>query len=311
VGPDVRRSVVDAFNDGALDVLIATDAAGEGLNLHHRCRLVVDIELPWNPLRLEQRIGRVDRIGQQRIVHAIRLFHAHTIEHRVLEHLRLRDRRAASAFDCHQPSERAIGGVVLGDDVATSGDRILIRSSHVSTAGDEALRLQRQRCARSLAAPAKGVAWSAAKSSDSGRFVLLHRRSYLNPRGAVITDSLHAHSLACSSCNRRQQRIAIGAARNDLNRSIAPAPVAGVATLLVCRALVERRVDAIRQTLRCEPSATQVSLFDRRADDLAAVRRIALRRLDEGLSRVVASIALPFPECSRIDLVAAWPEVKR
>ena len=47
-------------------VLLATDAAGEGLNLHHNCRIVVNLELPWNPMRLEQRIGRVDRIGQTR-----------------------------------------------------------------------------------------------------------------------------------------------------------------------------------------------------------------------------------------------------
>jgi hypothetical protein len=52
-------------------------------------------------------------------------------------------------------------------------------------------------------------------------------------------------------------------------------------------------------------------MFDRRADDLAAARRITLRRLDEGLSRVVTSIALPSAECSRIDLVAAWPETRR
>ena len=52
------------FREGG--VLLATDAAGEGLNLHHNCRVVVNLELPWNPMRLEQRIGRVDRIGQTR-----------------------------------------------------------------------------------------------------------------------------------------------------------------------------------------------------------------------------------------------------
>ena len=89
-----RRAAVDAFNDGRIDVLVATDAAGEGLNLHHRCRLVIDVELPWNPLRLEQRVGRVDRLGQQRTVHGIRLFHPDTIEGKVLEHLRGRHHRA-------------------------------------------------------------------------------------------------------------------------------------------------------------------------------------------------------------------------
>ena len=97
--PELRRHVVESFNRGDLDVLIATDAAGEGLNLHHRCRLVIDLELPWNPLRLEQRIGRVDRLGQQRRVHAIRLFHPRTVEERVLERLRLRQRRAGLSDD--------------------------------------------------------------------------------------------------------------------------------------------------------------------------------------------------------------------
>ncbi|RPH59538.1 MAG: hypothetical protein EHM89_10500, partial [Acidobacteria bacterium] len=60
-----------AFTRGECRVLLATDAAGEGLNLHHRCRLVINLELPWNPTRLEQRIGRVDRLGQMRRVHAI------------------------------------------------------------------------------------------------------------------------------------------------------------------------------------------------------------------------------------------------
>ena len=61
-------------------LLLATDAAAEGLNLQRRCRLVVNYELPWNPARLEQRIGRVDRIGQQRTVHAITLVARDTAE---------------------------------------------------------------------------------------------------------------------------------------------------------------------------------------------------------------------------------------
>jgi len=47
-------------------VLLATDAASEGLNLQHHCRRVIHFELPWNPNRLEQRNGRVDRYGQTR-----------------------------------------------------------------------------------------------------------------------------------------------------------------------------------------------------------------------------------------------------
>ena len=55
-----RAAALDDFASGRRPILIATDAAGEGLNLHHTCRLVVNLELPWNPMRLEQRIGRVD-----------------------------------------------------------------------------------------------------------------------------------------------------------------------------------------------------------------------------------------------------------
>jgi SNF2 family DNA or RNA helicase len=73
-----RADAIGAFAAGRARLLLATDAASEGLNLHHRCRLVVNLELPWTPLRLEQRIGRVDRIGQRRRVHAVNLVAAET-----------------------------------------------------------------------------------------------------------------------------------------------------------------------------------------------------------------------------------------
>ncbi|HVQ13586.1 MAG TPA: DEAD/DEAH box helicase, partial [Vicinamibacterales bacterium] len=75
-----RRDSLRAFTGGATRVLLATDAASEGLNLHQRCRLVINLELPWTPLRLEQRIGRVERIGQSRRVHAVHLLACGTSE---------------------------------------------------------------------------------------------------------------------------------------------------------------------------------------------------------------------------------------
>jgi superfamily II DNA or RNA helicase len=89
-----RRSALDAFNTGRSDLLLATDAGGEGLNLHARCRLVINLELPWNPVRLEQRIGRVDRLGQRRTVHAFNLFARGTAEAAVLARLVARLERA-------------------------------------------------------------------------------------------------------------------------------------------------------------------------------------------------------------------------
>jgi superfamily II DNA/RNA helicase len=82
-----RRASVDAFTSGRANLLLATDAGAEGLNLQATCRVVVNLELPWNPVRLEQRIGRVDRLGQTRTVHAIHLFAEPSAESTVLARL--------------------------------------------------------------------------------------------------------------------------------------------------------------------------------------------------------------------------------
>jgi superfamily II DNA or RNA helicase len=81
--PDERHRVVGIFASGRR-FLVATDAASEGLNLHHSCRLVVHFELAWSASRMEQRCGRVNRIGQTRRVHEIALVADHTSERLVL-----------------------------------------------------------------------------------------------------------------------------------------------------------------------------------------------------------------------------------
>jgi hypothetical protein len=80
---DTRTKAQQAF---ARDVriLISTDAGGEGLNLQF-CHVIVNFDMPWNPMRVEQRIGRVDRIGQPHIVRAINFVLDDTVEHRVRE----------------------------------------------------------------------------------------------------------------------------------------------------------------------------------------------------------------------------------
>ncbi|MCW7551828.1 DISARM system SNF2-like helicase DrmD [Endozoicomonas gorgoniicola] len=67
---DEREVIKRAFNDPAspVKILVATDAASEGLNLQHTARLLIHYEIPWNPSRLEQRNGRIDRHGQSRDV---------------------------------------------------------------------------------------------------------------------------------------------------------------------------------------------------------------------------------------------------
>lgn len=82
-----RLAVQERFESGAVSVLLATDAASEGLNLQRQCRRVVHIELPWNPNRMEQRNGRVDRYGQARAPEIRYLFYPDSPEDGVLDQL--------------------------------------------------------------------------------------------------------------------------------------------------------------------------------------------------------------------------------
>jgi SNF2 family DNA or RNA helicase len=79
-----RERLVRRFNSGALTTLIATDAGAEGLNLQERCRTVINLDLNWNPMKIEQRIGRVHRLGQTREVRVINMALKDTIDDYVL-----------------------------------------------------------------------------------------------------------------------------------------------------------------------------------------------------------------------------------
>ena len=73
------------FRDGdGPQILISTEAGGEGRNLQF-CHMLVNYDLPWNPMKVEQRIGRIDRIGQKQPVTIFNLSTTGTIEERVLE----------------------------------------------------------------------------------------------------------------------------------------------------------------------------------------------------------------------------------
>ena len=82
-----RRKAVEAFtHDKDVLVLVANDAAGEGINLQ-RAHLMVNYDLPWNPNRLEQRFGRIHRIGQTEVCHCWNLVAADTREGEVYSRL--------------------------------------------------------------------------------------------------------------------------------------------------------------------------------------------------------------------------------
>ena len=90
---DLRRDIQARFrNNPEVRVLVATDAAGEGVNLQNAC-LMVNYDLPWNPNRLEQRFGRIHRIGQTEVCHLWNLVAKETREgevyHRLLKKIEI------------------------------------------------------------------------------------------------------------------------------------------------------------------------------------------------------------------------------
>jgi superfamily II DNA or RNA helicase len=87
VNREQRRKVTELFTQNAgTRVLVATDAAGEGLNLQ-RAHLMVNYDLPWNPNRIEQRFGRIHRIGQTEVCHLWNLVASDTREGQVFSRL--------------------------------------------------------------------------------------------------------------------------------------------------------------------------------------------------------------------------------
>jgi superfamily II DNA or RNA helicase len=152
--PGERQEVLRQFVTGDARLLLATDAASEGLNLHHRCRLVINLELPWTPVRLEQRIGRVERLGQTRRVHAVHLLAARTCEEASVAVLLARMRRVAGVLGrlSTAPCERRIAGIVIGHELDEAFDlppaalpEGLLVSDLRSAAIEETARLQQQR----------------------------------------------------------------------------------------------------------------------------------------------------------------------
>ena len=85
LGLRARHNIVEQFNnDPATMLFISTDAGGLGLNLQ-AASYVINLDLPWNPAKVEQRIGRAHRIGQVNPVNVINMIALNTIEQRVLE----------------------------------------------------------------------------------------------------------------------------------------------------------------------------------------------------------------------------------
>ena len=117
VGREDRRKIQEAFTqDKDVTILVATDAAGEGINLQ-RAHLVVNYDLPWNPNRIEQRFGRVHRIGQTEVCHLWNLVAEDTREGQVFARLfeKLEEQRKALGDQVFDVLGEAFGDSSLRD----------------------------------------------------------------------------------------------------------------------------------------------------------------------------------------------------
>ena len=296
-----RGRLLRRFLDGHATVLLATDVAGEGLNLQRRARAIITLEWPWSPQRLEQRIGRVNRLGQSRRVHAFHLTAAGTFEETVVARLLARRARARQDLDDgddvleHAVTARVFAGARSGADDAASDHRSAIGGSSITggsarVAAEEAARVlacrrlaaagggtdggaiwchpRQRRVVRSLAAIVEVAAQSAEGRTEWSRVVAL--RVGLSRAGA----DKRAWARMCRSVARdpRLHDAAIAAARTA-------APCANWAPAIA-------RLHAIGRA-RTQPrqSGLQPSLFDRRAVRAAEAREAVLAKLAAHVAR--------------------------
>ncbi|MDF1573481.1 MAG: DEAD/DEAH box helicase [Bacteroidales bacterium] len=99
VPAEQRKTIIDRFReDDGLRIFLSTDAGGVGVNLQ-RANILVNLDLPWNPAVLEQRIGRIYRLGQKKKVQVFNFISAYSIEHRILHLLEFKKSVFAGVLD--------------------------------------------------------------------------------------------------------------------------------------------------------------------------------------------------------------------
>ena len=112
----IRRAIVDAFEHD-YEILIATDAAAEGLNLQF-CSVIINYDLPWNPQKIEQRIGRCHRYGQKNDVIVVNMLNnSSSIDKRIYE---LLSSKIGIFDETFGSSDRVLGSSSIADDIESA-----------------------------------------------------------------------------------------------------------------------------------------------------------------------------------------------
>jgi superfamily II DNA or RNA helicase len=299
-----RQSVAREFTDGSAAILLATDAASEGLNLQKRCRLVVNLELPWTPLRLEQRVGRVDRIGQSRPVHALHLVSRGTGEESVVARLFARQARARASLE--QIAEAVVRGTDIGplNSIADQGamplkDVIALDLRAQAHAEAERLLTARRLIESNVAAsPRPAICVLRRRARSECRRLWAWRLTFADERGRLIWDELlplSAHATRGSDTSQ-WARAYLSHLDPGLAATLRPEQAARLTALAkqMTRpvALLTSREHAIARVLeethaRLAAALVQHGLFDRRTERAAAAQASVF---EEARARTVAKL---------------------
>ena len=322
-----RSAALRSFAAGERTILLATDAAGVGLNLQHACRIVVNLELPWNPMRLEQRIGRVDRIGQRRTVHAFHLVASGTGEQRLLTDLEQKIARANSDLGAPNP----LGDFTAdpdGIDIEQRAAQLVIEGSIApraastpgrQTAGpvasfqsEAALEAQRLAAGRVLArhptagsrvppasrGPLAAMARNGRTRARLGsRVLMIWEVSVEDGCGRCVLSQPVATTVALSRrpagrIDRRWLDALVTAVAPELSALVESAAAPGTASAVsAVTSFIAARVAREQQIARTlAPPAFQPGLFDRRGHHAQAAAHAAQQQTAEASARRLAAL---------------------
>ena len=109
-----RRELAEQFNTGGIRFLVSTEAAGEGVDLQGNCHVLVQIDMPWNPMRLHQRVGRLNRIGQEDQVLVYNISNPETIESKIRNHLTEKINTIMRSMKEVMDTPEDLGDLILG-----------------------------------------------------------------------------------------------------------------------------------------------------------------------------------------------------
>lgn len=303
-----RRAELGRFQRSEASVLLATDVASLGLNLQMRSRLVVNLELPWNPIRLEQRVGRVDRFGQTKRVHVALFVTTHRAESIVIVRLAERALAAGRATD-DAGMDGDLAGSALRAAVWTGAPAaptptspawsVTKRWSRVARAAAHALDRQRafQRRWRAPDVDGRRPCWALAPAFVFDRYggqcaLFVFDVPIVDGAGTIVES--HVVPLLALA---QSPRDALGSAMIDVARAGAAARLSPrcrrLTRVLRCRHDREAaRERALERWLadRAQPGDAQLGLFDQREWRNWRAQRDVLEELERATSARLADL---------------------